>query len=241
MAFVVLPFLFVATAAALAPPPLQDRRKLTYDWKAVAKRAAASTNAAFEAGHRRVSVDIPQISSVDRSTIARRFEDDNNFLLEVVALLGGGKSSSKVGAQVSIFEGGFEGGGDYLSDEGLYGYRWVSQRGDATMAVGNSEVGSTALSDLKTLDDGSTRLLLFNCALDRLSFFDKFGLPNLDDVEPAYLLRRAGTGYYSRQFPEDYALWRLAADGGQPALVGRQQGRFKPQDAEKGIRVNAPL
>ena len=188
------------------PPPLTDARKLTISFKEVAARAAKGVQAAYGAGHRRVSVDIPQISSVDGSTIARRFEGDNDFLLALVALLGG-KQPSPIGAQISVFEGGFEGGGDYLSEEGLYGYQFESSAG-STMALGNSEVGSTALADLKRLDDGSSRLLLFNVGLDRLSFFDKLVLPNLDDVEPAYLLRRASAaGYLSRQFPEDYCLW----------------------------------
>ena len=111
--------LLLPHALAVQPPPLTDTRKLTISFKEVAARAAKGVGAAFAAGHRRVSVDIPQISSVDRSTIARRFEDDNNFLLALVALLGGGAQPAPVGSQIAVFEGGFEGGGDYLSNEGL--------------------------------------------------------------------------------------------------------------------------
>ena len=96
-------------SGAMKAPPLIDARRLTLSYKTLASRAAEGVNAAFVAGHRRVSVEIPQISSVDRSTIARRFEDDNNWLLALIAILGG-RRPEPIGAQVSIFEGGFEGG-----------------------------------------------------------------------------------------------------------------------------------
>ena len=192
-------------SGAMKAPPLTDARRLTLSYKTLATRAAEGVNAAFAAGHRRVSVEIPQISSVDRSTIARRFEDDNNWLLALIEILGGCRPEP-IGPQVSIFEGGFEGGGDYLSSEGLYGYRWKTKGSSVTaaraplpaaparparrhlyrraMQVGNSEVGSTALRDLKALDDGG-KLLLFNLGLDRLSIFDRIG-------RSPFLRRRAG-------------------------------------------------
>ena len=126
-------------AGAMQAPPLTDARKLTLSYTTLAARAADGVNAAFAAGHRRVSVEVPQISSVDRSTIARRFEDDNNWLLALIAILGS-RRPEPIGSKVSIFEGGFEGGGDYLSSEGLYGYRWQSKGSSVTAARASPRV-----------------------------------------------------------------------------------------------------
>ena len=230
--------LVAVAVGALQPPPIIDARKLSISYKELASRAAEGVTAALEAGHRRVSVEIPQISSADRSTIARRFEDDNNWLLALAELLGAGKNPASVGSEVGIMQGGFEGGGDYLSDEGLYGYSWRGPRDLGMLtAVGNSEVGSSALSDLKSLDDGSGRLLLFNLGLDRLSFFDKIGLPSFDDVQVAYLLRRVcgGAGFLSRQFPGDFCVWRVAADGWL-MLVRESPSPISPRDVDAAIR-----
>ncbi len=252
-------------SGAMKAPPLTDARRLTLSYKTLATRAAEGVNAAFAAGHRRVSVEIPQISSVDRSTIARRFEDDNNWLLALIAILGS-RRPEPIGAQVSIFEGGFEGGGDYLSSEGLYGYRWQTKGSSVTaaraplptaparparrhlhrraMQVGNSEVGSTALRDLKALDDGG-KLLLFNLGLDRLSIFDRIGLPSFDDVQVAYVCRRVagGQGFLTRQYPDEWGVWGMMGGAGgarkaaqAPVLLRKAPQPIRPQDAEAAVR-----
>lgn len=82
---------------------------------------------------------------------------------------------------------------------------------------------------------GRPNVLLFNCALSRLSFFDKIGMASLDDVETAYVLRRVGSGFLSRVFPEDYCLWRLEPSG-KLALVGSQPQPYAAQEAEATIR-----
>lgn len=227
----------------LEPPPLTNARQVTLGWKEVARRAAAGCTAAFRAGETRVAVDIPQIGSVDRSTTARKFEDDNNFLLTLVEMLGGGGKPAPVGLRTRIKAGGFEGGGDYLSEEGLYGYRWTAPGGVGEVtAIGNSEIDSSALRDLpKLLDEngsgGGGRVILFNVNLDRLSFFDKIGLPSFDDVETAYSLKSLGPGFLSRQYPEDFCVWRLDdSAGGKPILAASQPSPFKAQQAEAALR-----
>lgn len=224
----------LAMSAAPQPPPLKDARRLLVSFKDANTRAAAGCKAALAAGCRRVSVDIPQISSVDRSTTARKFEDDNNFLLELIGRLGGPRSPEPVGREILIREGGFEGGGDYLSEEGLYGYRWTTG-GSTITAVANSEIDSSALRELKQLDDGRSPLLLFNCALDRLSFFDKLGMPSFDDVEVGYLLRRVGPGFVSRTYPGEYCAWRVESSG-KLALAATSPTPFKAADAERAIK-----
>ena len=229
--------LAAATATmALQPPPVVDARSLKVKFKEVASRAAKGCAAAFAAGHNRVSIDIPPISSVDRGTTARKYEDDNNFLLAVIEQMGAGRSPERVGLDIDIKMGGFEKGGDYLGEEGLYGYRW-SSRDAQTTAVGNAEIGSSSLRELGKLDDGN-QMLLFNLGLDKLSFFDKLGMPSLDDVEVGYVLRRVGPGFVSRQYPEEHALWKVesGAGSGNLVLVGSQKGAYKPQDAEAAIR-----
>ena len=179
-------------ALSLSPPPLvDDTRRLSF--REVANRASTSVEAAFAAGHRRVSVEVPQMSDAGGTSTARKFEDDNSFLLSLVELLGGGRSPSAVGCKVEIADN-WRVSGEYLTEEGLYGYRFPGlslrlPQGGAVTLLGNSEIGNSALRDLKELDDGRGRLVLFNMQLDRLSFLDKIGMPPVDDVEPAYLLR----------------------------------------------------
>jgi len=53
----------------LQPPPLTDAKQLSLSWKQVAQRAATGVKAVFGDDYHHVSVDIPQISSVDHSTL----------------------------------------------------------------------------------------------------------------------------------------------------------------------------
>lgn len=230
--------LFLSSRQQLQPPPLKDPKQLSLSWKQVAQRAAEGCQSAFQNGHRRVSVDIPQISSVDRSTTARKFEDDNNFLLNLISMLGASRNPTPVGKYIEILDGSFEKGGDYLSDEGLYGYEFDSKGGiGRVVAISNSEIDASALKDLNQLDDGISKILLFNCNPDRVSFFDKLvmGLPNLEDVETAYLLRRIGPGFVSRQYPQDYAVWKLDASG-KPILAASQPTKFQGSQANSAIQ-----
>ena len=225
-------------ALSLSPPPFaDDTRKLSF--REVANRACTSVEAAFAAGHRRVTVEVPQMS--DSTTAARKFEDDNSFLLTLVELLGGGRSPSAVGCNVEIADN-WRASGEYLTEEGLYGYRFPGlslrvPQGGAVTLLGNSEIGCSALRELDRLDDGRGLLVLFNMQLDRLSFFDKVGMKPLDDVEPAYLLRRVGAGaFVSRDFPAEYCAWRLPPSAGEPTLVASQPGPFQPRALDAALR-----
>jgi len=228
-------------ALSLSPPPLvDDTRRLSF--REVANRASTSVEEAFAAGHRRVSVEVPQMSDAGGTSTARKFEDDNSFLLSLVELLGGGRSPSAVGCNVEIADN-WRVSGEYLTEEGLYGYRFPGlslrlPQGGAVTLLGNSEIGNSALRDLKGLDDGRGRLVLFNMQLDRLSFLDKIGMPPVDDVEPAYLLRRVGaSGFVSREFPADFCIWRLPPGAGEPTLVASQPGPFQPQAIDAALRA----
>ena len=239
---IILRSVALLTAARLAlglvlPPPLLDGRRISF--KEVAARACTSVEAAFADGHRRVSVEIPQISSA--TSVARKFEDDNSFLLTLVEAPGGGRTPAAVGCNVAIADN-WRASGEYLTEEGLYGYRFPGlslrqpQSGAVTL-LGNSEIGCSALRDLPSLDDGRGNVLLFNLPLDRLSFFDKIGMPDLQDVVPAYLLRRVGTNaLLSREYPADYSAWRLQTDGSEPELACSKPEPFKPQTIEAALR-----
>eukprot|EP00966_Prymnesium_polylepis_P241854 5592924-Prymnesium_polylepis.1 len=227
-------------SALLRPPPLIDGRTLSFP--EVANRAVASVEAAFADGHRRVSVEIPQIS--DTTSTVRKFQQDDAFLLRLVELLGGGPTPAAIGCNVEIAACGPDArSGEYLAEEGLYGYRFAGlnlrqpQAGSVT-AVGNSEVGCSALRELPRLDSGRGAVLLFNLPLDRLSFFDKIGMSPLDDVEPAYQLRHAGRGaFIYREYPADFCAWRRQSDGGEPLLIGSQPGPFRPQEIDATLRA----
>ena len=181
------------------------------------------------------------MSDAGGTSTARKFEDDNSFLLSLVELLGGGRSPSAVGCNVEIADN-WRVSGEYLTEEGLYGYRFPGlslrlPQGGAVTLLGNSEIGNSALRDLKELDDGRGRLVLFNMQLDRLSFLDKIGMPPVDDVEPAYLLRRVGAnGFVSREFPAEFGIWGLPPGADEPTLLASQPGPFQPQEIDAALR-----
>ena len=154
--------------------------------------------------------------------------------------MGAPRNPTRVGRDILIKMGGFERGGDYLSDEGLYGYQWVAPGIGKITAIGNSEIDASALRELPQLDNGKDKILLFNTNLDRLSFFDKMrGVPNVDDVEPAYLLRRIGPGFLSRTYPGDYAVWKLDASsrlGNKPVLAASQAKPFDGSEASRALQ-----
>lgn len=228
----------VQQARALSrPPPLLDGRRLSF--REVSNRACSAVEAALADGHRRVSIEIPQIS--DASSAARKFEDDNSFLLALVELLGGGRTPTAVGCNVEIADN-WRASGEYLTEEGLYGYRFpglnlrTPQAGAVTL-LGNSEIGCSALREMGQFDDGRGAMLLFNLPLDRLSWVDKIGMPSVDDVETAYLLRRAGTSaFVCREYPGEYCFWRRQQQDSEPLLLVSQPGPFRPQELEAAMR-----
>ena len=170
-------------------------------------------------------------------------------MLQVVEHLGGGRSPTAVGENIEIRDN-WRASGEYLSAEGLYGYRFpglnlkVPLAGAVTI-VGNSEIGCSALRDLEQVVDGRGSEILYNLALDRLSFFDKFGLPSFDDVEPAYLLRRVGAptsavGFVTRNYPGDFHLWR-AKTGGELELAKSQAEPISPSEIDRLLRLRGGL
>lgn len=226
-------------ALSLPPPLVDGTTRLSF--REVASRACTCVEAALADGHRRVSVEIPQIST-NSSSFVQQFEDERSFLLTLVELLGGGRAPTPVGCNVEIADN-WRASGEYLTEEGLYGYRFPGlnlrqpQAGAVTL-LANSEIGFSALRELKELDDGRGTLLLFNIPLDRLSFFDKLGVPSLDDVEAAYQLRRGGAGgFVSREYPGEFCAWRLGSQDAEaaPVLIASQPDPFRPKEIEAAL------
>ena len=230
--------------AALVPPPLVDGR---ISLKQVAVTAASCVEEALCAGHRQVSIDIPPIGATQ--IVARQFENDNSFMLQLIELLGGGRAPTPVGENIEIRDN-WRASGEYLSAEGLYGYRFPGLNlkvplSGAVTVIGNSEIGCSALGDFKQVVDGRGSEILFNLALDRLSFFDKLGLPSFDEVEPAYLLRRVGAstsagGFVTRAFPGEFHLWRANAEG-ELELATSQAEPISPREIDWLLRLRGGL
>jgi len=225
------------------PPPLVDGR---ISFKQVAVSAASCVEAALCAGHRRVSIEIPPIGS--SQIVARQFENDNSFMLQLVEHMGGGRSPTPVGEKIEIRDN-WKASGEYLSVEGLYGYRFPGlelkePRAGAVTVIGSSEIGCSALRDLPQVVEGSGCEVLYNLGLDRLSFLDKLGLPSFDDVEPAYVLRRVGAsvggGFVTRAFPGEYHLWRLD-EAGELVVTRRQAEPISPRDVDRLLRLRGGL
>jgi len=224
-----------AMAALTAPPPVENGR---ISFKQVAVSAAACVEDALCAGHRRISIDIPPIGA--SQIVARQFDDDNSFMLEVVEIMG---------EKIEIRDN-WRASGEYLSAEGLYGFRFPGLSLKVPLAssvtiVGNSEIGCSALSDLEQVVDDRGCEILFNLALDRLSFFYKLQLPSFDDVEPTYLLRRVGVptsagGFVTRQFRGEYQLWRANAHG-ELVLAASQAEPISPREIDRLLRLRGGL
>ena len=83
------------------------------------------------------------------------------------------------------------------------------------------------------------------CGLDRLSIFDRIGLPSFDDVQVAYVCRRVagGQGFLTRQYPDEWGVWGMMGGAGgagkaaqAPVLLRKAPQPIRPQDAEAAVR-----
>jgi hypothetical protein len=129
-----------------------------------------------------------------------------------------------------------QGGGEYLTKEGLYGFK-AAGRGGSVCVVLNPGIDASNLRSLKKLDDGKTPLVLINTNLDRLTFLDKIGMGSyLDSFEPIYVMKKAGNGYLYKAFPGDYELHAILG-GKSMDKIETSKSRPAFLDAEKKIKA----
>ena len=100
------------------------------------------------------------------------------------------------------------------------------------------------------LADSYTRI---NLAIDGVTYLLNFSLPYpaLDNAAPAqqhaswedqisgnatWRLGVGASGFVSREFPAEFAIWRLPPGADEPTLVASQPGPFQPQAIDAALR-----
>lgn len=100
----------------------------------------------------------------------------------------------------------------------------------------NPGIDVSNLRSLKGLDDSRGNVLLLNCGVERMTFFDKVGMGDyLDGFKPAYSLKRAATGFIFRAYPSN---WQLhVVQNGKMSLIHSMDKRPTFMEAEKKIKA----
>lgn len=102
----------------------------------------------------------------------------------------------------------------------------------------NAGVDASTLKDVKSFDREGEVIVLANCALDRMSFFDKLGFAKyIDAFQPVYYLKLfLGVGLLLKQEPHPWAAFSQRDDGA--VLVEEFQGKPQIFQVEQLLRQN---
>lgn len=208
-------------------PPVRDGR---ISHATVLEQAAS---AVISHGGKRITVDFPPERSESRSgTLVARYENNLNFAERLLQKLAPGESQSSVGGVVNIRDNiNPQGGGEYLDDdETLTGVR----AGDIAVVL-NAGVDAATLRQASDIKAG--RIVLVNCALDRLSWFDKRATRGaVDDFECAYYCKVvSGAGIFMRAAPTPWTAFVSSNEGWKVVLESEE--RPKMNVVENAIRT----
>mmetsp|Transcript_422 Transcript_422/g.757 ORF Transcript_422/g.757 Transcript_422/m.757 type:complete len:83 (+) Transcript_422:2865-3113(+) len=79
-------------------------------------------------------------------------------------------------------------------------------------------------------------MILVNCGLDKLSFFDKLGSQQfLDKFREAFCLKQfGGSGFLFRVYPENWSVFKVSGNG--VTLIQDFGSRPKPLEVEQLIK-----
>lgn len=227
--------------------PLLSPRKLSY--KGICEQAGAAIIAAAgaESGARLLTVDFPPERTEQRAgTLVSRFENNLNMCEKILEELGVSRGDwTSVGTGVVEIRDNVnpQGGGDYLTDdECMIGVRALCPKlGDRpVMVLINAGMDKATLRQVQKLDkDEREVVVLVNCNLGSLSFFDKlrgFG-KYIDEFQPAYYLKLfLGVGMLLKQEPEPWAAFAQREDG--PVIVEEFAERPEIYKVEQLLRRN---
>ncbi|GAB0495892.1 hypothetical protein MMPV_007202 [Pyropia vietnamensis] len=235
-------------------PPLIRGRSLAVSYTAAATAAAAAITAAAATGATRLTIDVPPSRAESRAgTLVGRYEADLSFASALLVALGaveGAGGWARVGEDVEIRHCvNPQGGGDYLTEEGLWGVvgeTSASGLGGTVTVLGNAGVDVSALAGVADAVASSPPggvVILLNGGLSRVTWLDRLGWRRgrgavaaaLDAFVPAYALARIGGDVDGVE-----GAGRGGGGGGDiecvPVLVGR--GGVKPSvsDADAAVK-----
>lgn len=205
-----------------AEVPLLTPRRLSY--KRICEQAGAAIAAATDRGARLLTVDFPPERTEQRAgTLVSRFENNLNMCEKMLEELGVARGAwASVGTGVVEIRDNVnpQGGGDYLTDdECMIGVRATCPKldGRPVMLLINAGMDKTTLRQVQELDtEERDVIVLVNCNLASLSFFDKlrgFG-KFIDQFETAYYLKLfLGIGMLLKAEPEQWAAYAQRDDG----------------------------
>ncbi len=203
-------------------PPMRDGR---ISHAVVLEQAAAAVRAH---GGARVTVDFPPERSESRSgTLVARYENNLNFAERLLAQLSPG-AQTRVGGEVNIRDNiNPQGGGEYLDDDETL----TGVRAGGTAVVLNAGVDAATLRQVADID--AVRIVLVNCALDRLSWFDRRATRGaLDGFDCAYYCKVvAGAGVLLRAAPRPWTAYVPAGNEWRAVLEADERPKMSAVEA----------
>mmetsp|Transcript_10704 Transcript_10704/g.22750 ORF Transcript_10704/g.22750 Transcript_10704/m.22750 type:complete len:252 (+) Transcript_10704:496-1251(+) len=236
-------FSLTAFTCRMCIPPVLGRSGTRVSYKAACDQAAIgisqlATSANTSGKCRLLTVDLPPTPEEQRSgTLVARYEHHYN-VMQSIALALGSKDNTAVGGEVQICDNvNPQGGGEYLTDdETMSGIQAECGPLGRVVLLANAGVDMNTLKQVRDLDDGIGTLILLNCALERLTFFNKIGTKGyFDDFEVAYYLKVvAGCGFLMKVGLSPWKLFGITADGAQ--LVKEWEERPSQIDSESALR-----
>jgi len=211
-----------------------------------ATASPAASDGSGKSRCRLFAVDFPPTREEQRSgTLVARYEHNYNLMESLLGGLGSNGNFRHVGGRVRICDNvNPQGGGEYLTDDEVM----TGITADDCGALGrvivliNAGVDASTLKQVRKLDDDASVIVLLNCALERLTFFDKLGMGGyFDQFKVAYYLKFiAGTGMLMKTGSEP---WKLFAANGSdqqtgitPELVREWDAKPSTVDAESALR-----
>lgn len=212
------------------PPPLIRGRSLAVSYTAAATAAAAAITAAAATGATALTVDVPPSRAESRAgTLVGRYEADLSFASALLTALGAAEGPAgwaRVGEDVEIRHCvNPQGGGDYLTEEGLWGVVGDAPTGAVTV-LGNAGVDVAALAgvaDAVAASPPGGVVVLLNGGASRVTWLDRLGWGRgraaaaaaLDRFVPAYALARiGGDGVMGYAWGGEWTVWKVRGGGG---------------------------
>lgn len=229
--------------------PLLNPRKLSY--KRICEQAASAIAHATLADEplRMLAVDFPPDRAEQRAgTLVSRYEHNLNMCQTILEELGVVQDSwTAVGTGTVDIRDNInpQGGGPYLSDdECLVGFRAPCPKldGKYVTILLNAGVDKATLTQVKDLDKGERDVIvLVNCNLSSLSFFDKLGKKGfakyIEQFSSIYYLHLfLGIGMLFKCSPDPWSAWAQRDDGA--VLLEEFQSRPEIFKVEELLRRN---
>jgi hypothetical protein len=216
-------------------PPIGDMKTRAIDYTKLCDQVYVAVERAVKDGKDRMSVQFPPDEG---PTLVRRYEFQLGFAYSLLKRARA-ESVEQVGKKVLIRDNiDIRGGGEYLSEEGLFGLHAffrtkLGGRACGLKVVMNSGLDASACREADKFL-GQDPLLLLNCNLDKMSFFDRLGKGAFfDSFTPVYYCARVRGAFLLYVYPGRWQLFGIT--GGKFEVLFESDSKPDLFDLEKKL------